>query len=152
MNRWLKQHSSQATAKEGDWSIICADFFTYVPEATYDLIYDYTYVPSQAYDIVDLTSRFLCAIPPTLRQDWAKQMKALSSPSSTTRLVTLMFPLPLSPDAPAKEGGPPFELKETDYHELLDGDWELIHFKKLGDKSRPSGGPAGQALGVWKRR
>ena len=93
---------------------------------------------------------FLCAIPPDLRGDWAKQMKALSSPSA--RLITLMYPLPASPDAPPEVGGPPFELKESDYHNLLDEDWELIWIKRLDKAQRHTGAPGGEGLGVWKRK
>lgn len=62
-----------------------------------------------------------------------------------------MYPLPL-PGAAPKEGGPPFELKESDYHELLDGEWELIWIKRLEEGARKSGAPGGEALGVWRRR
>jgi hypothetical protein len=85
-----------------------------------------------------------------MRNQWAKQMTALSSPGC--RLITLMYPLPASPDAPPKVGGPPFELKESVYHDLLDGDWELIWIKRLEKGARSSGAPGGEALGVWKRR
>lgn len=63
-----------------------------------------------------------------------------------------MYPLPASPDSPPKVGGPPFELKESDYHTLLDGEWELIWIKRLEKGVRHTGAPGGEALGVWKRR
>ena len=77
-------------------------------------------------------------------------MTALSN--QNTRLITLMYPLPTTPDGPIKEGGPPFGLKEDDYHELLDAEWELIWIKRLEMGARSSGAPGGEALGVWKRR
>jgi hypothetical protein len=77
-------------------------------------------------------------------------MKALSNPS--TRLITMMYPLPTTPDGPIKEGGPPFGLRESDYHTLLDGDWELIWIERLEKGARSTGAPGGEALGVWKQR
>lgn len=104
---------------------------------------------------IDQTKRsspqsFLCALPPDLRRDWAKQITALSSPAA--RLITIMYPLPASADAPPKIGGPPFELKESDYHDLLDEEWELIWIKRLQKPTRHTGAPGGEALGVWRRR
>jgi len=64
----------------------------------------------------------------------------------------MMFPLPTTPDGPIKEGGPPFGLRESDYHRLLDGDWELIWIKRLEKGARSNGALGGEALGVWKRR
>jgi len=93
---------------------------------------------------------FLCAIHPTLRPDWAKQMKTLSN--SSTRLITLMYPLPKTTDGALKEGGPPFGLREADYHDLLDSDWELIWIKRLEQGARKTGFLGKEALGVWKRR
>jgi hypothetical protein len=42
-DRWLSEQSVQPTS--GAWNIICTDFFTYSPEHSYDVIFDYTYVP-----------------------------------------------------------------------------------------------------------
>jgi hypothetical protein len=43
-DRWLSEQSVQTST--GAWNIICTDFFTYSPEHSYDVIFDYTYVVS----------------------------------------------------------------------------------------------------------
>jgi hypothetical protein len=42
-DRWLSEQSVQPTTEA--WNIICTDFFTYSPEYSYDVIFDYTCVP-----------------------------------------------------------------------------------------------------------
>jgi hypothetical protein len=41
-NRWLSEQAVQPTT--GKWNVLCTDFFTYSPEESYDVIFDYTYV------------------------------------------------------------------------------------------------------------
>ncbi|MEM1007385.1 MAG: methyltransferase, partial [Myxococcota bacterium] len=53
----------------------CTDFFSFTPPQPYELIWDYT---------------FLCAIPPSMRDEWAQQMKQLLAPQG--ELITLIFP------------------------------------------------------------
>lgn len=73
-------------------------------------------------------------------------MTALSRPSPETRLITLMFPLN------GKSGGPPFNLTEEVYHELLDEDWELVWSEEVPEEERRRGNLGGETMAVWKRR
>ena len=59
-------------------------------------------------------SRFLCAMHPSMRQDWAAAWAGHIKPGG--RLVTLMFPV--NPNKPRDEG-PPFPLTPELYTELL---------------------------------
>ncbi|KAI9490332.1 S-adenosyl-L-methionine-dependent methyltransferase, partial [Zychaea mexicana] len=62
---------------DGKYDFICDDFYKFkVPEGGYDLVYDYT---------------FLCAMPPTMRPDWAARMAEIIKPGGV--LVALIFPL-----------------------------------------------------------
>jgi hypothetical protein len=91
--------------------------------------------------------RFLCALPPTLRPRWAATITSLSRDSPSTRLITLMFPL----DNAAS--GPPWSLSPQTYHELLDGEWELVHLGEIRDEwAMKVGDRRGDMIGVWKRR
>jgi len=67
-----------------------ADFFKHrdTIDRPYDMIWDYT---------------FYCALPPSMRRDWAAAMTRLVQPG-TGRLVTLLFPVGKF------EGGPPFAV------------------------------------------
>ncbi|CAG8783435.1 3251_t:CDS:2, partial [Acaulospora colombiana] len=67
------------------------DFFSFeVPEGKFQLVYDYT---------------FLCALPPTLRQEWSKRMSEIISAGGI--LIALMFPISDHTD------GPPYALSES---------------------------------------
>ena len=39
-DRWLGEQTVQPT--DGAWNVICTDFFTYSPDNSYDVIFDYT--------------------------------------------------------------------------------------------------------------
>lgn len=94
-----------------------------------------------------LRRRFLCALPPDLRPDWAGQMTALARKAASSRLITLIFPLDGRP------GGPPYSLDMPTYHSLLDDHWELIHLEDIAPEwKRHTGPPGGEKLGVWKLR
>lgn len=56
---------------------------------------------------------FLCALPPSLRPQWAARMSQLLSP--TGRLICVEFPLGKDP----KLGGPPHGLEHELYEQLL---------------------------------
>lgn len=84
-------------------TFIHGDFFAASPqslEGEFDLIFD---------------STFLCAIPPELRQDWAKQMVSLLKPEGG-KLALNVFPVSKNPDMEeiGLDGpfgtGPPFRL------------------------------------------
>jgi methyl halide transferase len=77
----------------------CGDFFLYegIPGG-FKFVFDYT---------------FLCALPPELREDWARKNAELIAQDGV--LVTLMFPL----GKPLSDGGPPYGLSFAAYEELL---------------------------------
>jgi Thiopurine S-methyltransferase (TPMT) len=56
--------------------------------------------------------RFLCALPPEQREDWARGWARLIAAGG--ELVTMMFPVD-----PEKEGGPPYAVSPDLYTELL---------------------------------
>lgn len=74
-------------------------------------------------------------------------MAKLSKASSSTRLITLQFPLNGQP------GGPPFSLSTDIYHELLDEHWEEIWGQEVPEElRRKTGPPGGERLAVWRRK
>ncbi|AAW41015.1 hypothetical protein CNBA5080 [Cryptococcus deneoformans B-3501A] len=129
--RWIGSQPSTS----GKADILVQDFFTYDPLEKFDLIYDYT---------------FLCALPPSLRQEWARQTTHLANIAADTNpiLITLMYPLPPS----AKSGGPPFALSEEIYQELLkEQGWKMVWSEDIEEPTRMVGAPGGEKLAVWKR-
>lgn len=73
-----------------------ADFFSFVPEAKFDVVFDYT---------------FFCALEPSLRQSWAEKMADVLAVDG--ELITLMFPLD------EHEGGPPYSVSVEAYEKVL---------------------------------
>lgn len=96
---------------------------------------------------------FLCALPPTLRPTWSTHITHLANSSSpSTRLITIMYPLPHA-TRPPKAGGPPFELSIQQYHDLLDEHWEQVWMEEVEESEmRKSGAQGGEAIAVWKLR
>jgi hypothetical protein len=101
----------------------------------FHLIYDYT---------------FLCAMDPSLRQQWAEKMAALLAPGG--ELVTLIFPICDKPD------GPPFAMSEELVSGLLLGvGLELVALAALpSELSHPGRDGTGiwggsSALGRWRK-
>lgn len=112
----------------------CADFFEEVTES-YDFIWDCT---------------FLCALDPSVRDQWATQQKKLLKPGGT--LLTCVFPIC------QKVGGPPFAMSVPLVRDLL----APIGFKSVrihecadGEKHNPGGGATlggpGTTLVAWQR-
>lgn len=132
--------------------VVCEDYFQYTSEEKYNVILDYTSVWSHFAPVplrlIDRI-RFLCALPRTLRTNWSSQLTALSVPSPSTRLVTLMFPLGLDMDGP----GPPYPLSEEVYHDLLDESWEMLSCEEIvtGNR-RVVGGKGAEKMAVWMRK
>jgi len=93
------------------------DFFKFsVPdEQKFSLIYDYT---------------FFVAIPPTLRNDWGRQMSALLKRGGY--LITLIYPLNLP-----LLGGPPFHVIPEHYVDVLGEGWETV-LDKVPQESIPT--------------
>mmetsp|Transcript_5272 Transcript_5272/g.6999 ORF Transcript_5272/g.6999 Transcript_5272/m.6999 type:complete len:217 (-) Transcript_5272:264-914(-) len=113
-------------AKNVDY--ICADFFKFKPDSKFDVVFDYT---------------FLCALPPELRENWAKQMAALLE-EGTGRLVTLIFPIV------DKQGGPPYAMSVKLVSDLMKGaGFELVSIEEeVKDSVESRKGM--EALAVWK--
>lgn len=103
-----------------------ADFFAFKPETPFDLIFDYT---------------FLCAIPPTMRPQWAQSMASLLRPGGY--LLALQFPLD------DRTGGPPFALSQEIYHDLLDAHFTLEWVKPCRSIEKRKDA---EKLSLWKRR
>lgn len=102
-----------------------------------------------------LKHSFLCALPPTLRQQWATTYTRLSTVTpSPTLLITLQFPLDDD-----KESGPPYSVGRKDdpnklYQELLGEQWELVYDTAVSkDETREEEYHEGrERLAVWRRK
>jgi len=124
-----------ATAAGSNITVLRGDFFEL--EGQYDFIWDNT---------------FLCALDPSARERWARQMKALLKPGG--ELLTCVFPIG------EREGGPPFALTVPLVRSLL----EPVGFQStlvqdqlpLEQQHRRPGDPLesvrtrGTALVTWK--
>jgi len=110
-------------------SITNQDFFTFNPPESqrFDLVYDHT---------------FFCAIPPSTRKDWGRQMSSLVKPGGY--LITIVFPM-----LPYVETGPPYYIRPEHYKELLSPNFVKV-LDKIPDKSSPSH-EGKERLLVWRR-
>lgn len=99
-------YSAPAIREPGKVSFQTQDFFTMTvgDKERFDLVYDYT---------------FFTYINPSRRLEWGRQITALTKPGAF--LITLMYPLGLSPDEP----GPPYYVTPEHYNEPLEG-WTRI--------------------------
>ncbi|KAI9218239.1 S-adenosyl-L-methionine-dependent methyltransferase [Blastocladiella britannica] len=95
----------------------------------FDALYDYT---------------FMCALPPSMRSDWAARVAALVRPGGT--LVTLMYPIDAS--RPLDEG-PPFPVNPDVYRGLLADKFEEVEVSKCESFAARKGL---EMVGVWTRR
>merc|ERR1712028_191356 len=80
----LRSSSSPAADRV---EIRCGDFFAHNELSSFDLIWDCT---------------FLCALDPSVREQWADRMSALLAPGG--ELLTCVFPIG------EREGGPPYSM------------------------------------------
>ncbi|KAF3038563.1 hypothetical protein E8E11_005591 [Didymella keratinophila] len=119
-------------AGKGRAICLVGDFFseewvekTGAGEGGFDVIYDNT---------------FLCALPPSLRPQWAKRISALLAPSGV--LICLEFPT----HKPASSGGPPWSLPPTVHSELLKRPGEEISYDEAGVVVATDRGPGEGAL------
>ncbi|KAG8529465.1 uncharacterized protein KY384_006102 [Bacidia gigantensis] len=92
-----------ASLGAGKSNFVAGDFFSNewtgsAGAEQFDLIYDYT---------------FLCALPPSMRHQWALRMSHLLAPDG--HLICLEFPLSKNPNL----GGPPFGLQSKVYVQHL---------------------------------
>ncbi|KAK1921131.1 S-adenosyl-L-methionine-dependent methyltransferase [Papiliotrema laurentii] len=134
--RWLG--TQPVSPGEGSRAVIVADYFAWAKsvQGDWDVLLDYT---------------FLCALPPSLRGQWAATFALLARPAPSTRLITLMYPLHPTPLPEADH--PPYPLSEEEYHRLLDERWELVYCEPVKPEwKRTVGAPGGEKVGVWAWR
>ncbi|HHH30561.1 MAG TPA: methyltransferase domain-containing protein [Polyangiaceae bacterium] len=110
-------------------TMVVDDFFTFEPEAPFDLIWDYT---------------FLCAIEPERRKDWASRMDELSSDDA--ELWTLIFPVD---PVPLNPGGPPYPMTPELVRSLLEPTFSAVSLEPV-TRSHP-GRDGKEWLGRWRK-
>lgn len=125
---------------EARFSVKTGSFFD-LPSAeggVYDFAYDYT---------------FLCALPPTLRQDWASTYQRLLKPGGA--LITVVFPITASKPP---SSGPPYPLTEHLVADLLEPlGFTAVFRQKLGPGEAHAGRDGSEtamgatAIIVWKK-
>ncbi|KJE96135.1 hypothetical protein CAOG_06501 [Capsaspora owczarzaki ATCC 30864] len=106
---------------------LSADFFTYAPAKSFNVIYDYT---------------FLGALPANLHSAWASQMHKLLDDSG--ELVTVIFPVD------GHEGGPPYAMSPEQTINLLTPlGFRCIHLRPVTKAHK--GRENIEWLGRWKK-
>jgi SAM-dependent methyltransferase len=111
------------------------DFFTFDAGESFNLVYDYT---------------FFCALPPSMRGQWADRMAQLVKPGGT--LFTLMFPVRDS--GTGAEGGPPFSVSQEAYASVLEpAGFTLLEGGEIAPEYRrpKTPAPGAELYGLWKR-
>ncbi|PRP82670.1 thiol methyltransferase 1 [Planoprotostelium fungivorum] len=108
--------------------VISGDFFA-TEDNSYDTVYDYT---------------FFCALPPSMRPQWAQQMSKIIRPSG--QLITLMFPI-----VPGRKEGPPYSVKPEDYEELLVPLGFDCVYKEVPNRQHDTR-KGKEVLAVWKKK
>jgi hypothetical protein len=106
------------------------DFFTF--EGQFDLLFDHT---------------FLCALLPSMRLSWSKQMAKLVKKGGF--LLTYMYPLG------DHEDGPPWALSVEIYRELLSMNFGEVFIRDLNPSEtfqKRLDGPHGEKIGKWIRK
>jgi len=109
------------------FTFLAEDFFKWIPNEQFDLIFDYT---------------FFCALDPSLRVAWAETVNRLLKPDG--ELLTLIY---LISD---QEGGPPYNNTVSDYQKVLEPlgfRAVLMEDNELAIKPRKGC----EKLGRWKR-
>ena len=104
---------------------------------------DFFALSSEMFDVI-LDHTFLCALPPSKRQDWASKMTELVRPGGV--LITYMFPLA------EHESGPPFALSEKTYIDLLRSDFVIVYSENVSEKFHKWKETTGERLVMWKRK
>lgn len=112
-----------------------ADFFKLPSTATctYDLIFDYT---------------FFCALPPSMRQQWAETYAQLLTPESG-ELICLEFPLDKAADE--RERGPPFLVSHEAYAQVLEPlGFECVMYRGPTEVKGHEARQGKESLAVWR--
>lgn len=115
---WAEAATQQFAVQNPDFpkeQIICGDFFQL--ETTFDLIIEQT---------------FFCALPPTMREAYAK--KVAESLDESGKLVGLLFDFPLT------EQGPPFGGTKDEYIKYFEPFFEFKIFEKSYNSIKPRAG------------
>ncbi len=107
---------------------VIGDFFSYEPQAAFDLIWDYT---------------FLCALDPADRGAWANKVASLLKPGGM--LATLIFPII---EAPAEYTGPPWPMSLDLVEQLVMPRFERIESSDV-ELSHP-GREGKECLALWR--
>ena len=107
-------------------NLLCADFFTFTPNAPYDLIYE---------------RAFLCALPRKLWPDWARRVAELLP--SGALLAGFFFIC----DQPK---GPPFGIQAEQLDALLRDNFECIEDSAVTDSIPVFAGR--ERWQIWRRR
>jgi len=132
-NIYLKENNCKG-------SVAVGDFFKDLPlkeAGQYNLGYDCT---------------FLCAIPPSMRESWAKSWHALLSPGG--ELITLIFPIKpgVDPTDDKPGPGPPFGLSQNLVSQLLSPlGFELISAVDVPEGKLARGATAKEIIARWRR-
>lgn len=135
---WL---AANAADKANQYQVLCQDFFTYEPSEKFDFIYDLT---------------FLCALPPSLRKNWASKTASLLKPGGT--LITVQFPIKpfggIHPrdQPPNYEIGPPYLLSKELYDDLLGENFDLLSIEDVPEEMSVPDRAGCEAFAVWKRK
>jgi SAM-dependent methyltransferase len=109
------QGFSTRVAAHAKAKLICEDFFTH--EGQYDLIVEQT---------------FFCALDPSLRESYAKQMRRLLKPGG--KLCGLLF------TTVPNEQGPPFGGSLAEYEKLFDPLFQILKLEPCYNSIRPRAG------------
>lgn len=107
-----------------------ADFFSYVPTAGFDFVWDYT---------------FFCALDPDRRVDWSEAMKRLVKPDGI--LATLLFPYE---DPISGRQGPPWPINTDLARSYLHDAFEELEAAQV-DRTH-AGREDKERLALWRRR
>lgn len=134
----LSSLSRDECAYPGNVDFRLQSFFDYNAESLenkFDFVYDYT---------------FLCALDPSIRNDWANKMSEIVKPGGI--LLTLIFPIV------EKVGGPPFAVSLQLLKDLLvPVGFECLELDMLSPElchPRRDGSPGSlgaSGVGLWKR-
>jgi methyl halide transferase len=136
---WYNSLSDEQKAPFTNVDFIKGNFFelSTAEAEKFDFIYDYT---------------FFCALSPTIRGDWAKQMGNLLVSGGI--LMTLIFPI-----RPADDYGPPFAVSLDIYRDLLESNgFECLELDMLPSElchpGRDGRGSTGwsSGVGLWRRK
>jgi hypothetical protein len=98
------------------------------PEFTSNLIHSDFFALNKRFDLV-LEQTFFCAIPPTMRSDYATKMQEILHPKG--KIAGLLFDFPLTTE------GPPFGGSTEEYLELFSDNFTIKTLEKAHNSIKP---------------